>query len=292
MGFLILTVLLSVLLIIIFRLFDRYGVNNLPAIVVNYFVCAGIGSVYAGKLPLAAFENSEAWLPFALLIGLLFITAFFILALTAQKFGIYFTSLMQKTSLIFTVIFAVLYFGDALGVSRGTGIALALLAIYLITRSDRKKPSTVTWTWKLLMLPLVTFLFSGIIDIIFFYLERTKTVVPGDYHFTSFLFGTAGCLGLLPLLLQAIKGTLRMGRKEVIGGILLGIPNFFSIHFYLLAMGALGGALVVPLVSVGTIMCSAIFGYALFREQLTPQNLIGMALAVGAIFLLSTTIQG
>ena len=287
MVYVLVTVLLTVLLSVIFRYYETFGVRNLPAIVVNYFVCAIIGSAFAGKLPHEAFINQEVWVPYAIIISLLFIIAFNILALTIQHFGIYFTALVQKTSLIFTVLFAVLYFGDLLVLKKVIGICCALGAIYLITKRDKSNKSIQQWTLYLILLPLITFAFSGVIDILFFFLERTKRVIPGDTHFVSFLFFMAGSFGLCALLADLLRGKKGIGTKELIAGIALGIPNFFSIHFYILAMGALGGALVVPMVSVGTILFSAIFGYFLFREKLSLLNLCGAALAVFAIILLS-----
>ena len=287
MAYVLITILLTVLLSVIFRYYETFGVRNLPAIVVNYFVCAAIGSAFAGKWPHQAFVNHEVWVPYAIAISLLFIIAFNVLALTIQHFGIYFTALMQKTALIFTVLFAVFYFGDALVLIKVIGILCALAAIYLITRKNKEKKGDQKWTFYLMMLPLVTFAFSGVIDVLFFFLERTHKVIPGDTHFVSFLFFMAGCFGLAPLLLSLLRGKKGIGRKEILGGIALGIPNFFSIHFYILAMGSMGGALVVPMVSVGTILFAAIFGYFLFREKLSVTNLCGAGLAVIAIVLLS-----
>lgn len=290
MFYLVLTVLLTVLLSVVFRYFEKFGVDNFPAIVVNYFVSAGVGSWYAQKIPFVAFSTGETWLPYAMIISLLFIIAFYILARTIQYFGISYTALIQKTSLVFTVLFAVFFFGDKIGIQKISGVLAALAAIYLITKKGSDPSLQKKWTIGLLLLPIITFVFSGVIDVLFFFLERTARVIPGDAHFVSFLFCMAGCYGLLVVLGRGLFLKKWPGKKEIVGGILLGLPNFFSIHFYLLAMGEVGGALAVPMVAVATILMSALVGYFLFQETMSKANLAGIGLAILSIVLLSMTI--
>ena len=79
-----------------------------------------------------------------------------------------------------------------------------------------------------------------------------------------------------------------MTGRDVIAGILLGIPNFFSI-FLLLKMLNQGwnGSLMYPLVNVSVLLLSTMVAVIAFREKLNRLNWIGIGLASAAILIIA-----
>ena len=77
--------------------------------------------------------------------------------------------------------------------------------------------------------------------------------------------------------------------KDILAGILLGIPNYFSIYFQLKALSAFdnNGAIVYPSLNIGIIIGSTLAAVLIFKERLSRVNQVGVALAVVVIFLLS-----
>ena len=73
---------------------------------------------------------------------------------------------------------------------------------------------------------------------------------------------------------------------EVISGILVGIPNYFSSRFLLLSLGSLPAVIVYPAVSVGTIAAVSLAGFFLFGESLSRRKLLAMAVIALALILL------
>jgi len=96
MLFIVLSVVQSVLIFVTFRLFDRYKVGNLQAIVVNYII-ASIFGFLINPVPVHITDlTSFSWFTTALLLGVLFIGTFFMFALSSQKAGVAVTSVPAK----------------------------------------------------------------------------------------------------------------------------------------------------------------------------------------------------
>ena len=100
-----------------------------------------------------------------------------------------------------------------------------------------------------------------------------------------FVFVSAFVTGCIVCLVKGVK----FGRKELIGGLCPGVPNYFSIYFNLKALSAFdnNGAIVYPALNIGIIICSTLLAIVLFKEKLSKLNYIGVLLALVVIFLLS-----
>jgi multidrug transporter EmrE-like cation transporter len=76
--------------------------------------------------------------------------------------------------------------------------------------------------------------------------------------------------------------------RHVAGGLILGVPNYGSMLFLLMALDSgLEGSFVFPVINVGIIIFTTIGAVWLFREHLSNLNRIGIALAVASIALIS-----
>ena len=78
--------------------------------------------------------------------------------------------------------------------------------------------------------------------------------------------------------------------KVWIGGIVLGVINFFALLFILqaLAHSGLPASTVFPLLSIGVILLGTIGSYLIFRDRPSRPQFIGIAVAVIALALLVT----
>ncbi len=281
------TILTNVLLAIIFRCFKTFQINLLPAIIINYIVCAVMGGWWGDTWPTEIIFNTPPWIAYSLTLGCYLIFGFFILAKTIHHYGVGMTSVFQKTSLIITVLYAIIFFGESASVYKITGIIFALLSIYLINRTEVKKEQSII-SRAVALLPALTFVINGLLESTLFHVEAVGIVEGGDYYFISAMFFCAAVFGTIFFTIQYLMGNMSVEWKDMLGGIILGVPNFFSIYFLLAALhGGLGGSIVIPLVNVGIILLSAVVGFTIFQEQLTNRRKVGFSLAVAAIILLS-----
>lgn len=284
MIWLLFSIICSTLIFVIFKYFDKFGVDNLQAIIVNYIVAFTLG------MGLRGFDTSlidipeKNWFWSAFILGIIFIWLFRLMALASQKIGVSVVSITVKMSLVIPVIFGVLYYQESFGLMKIFGISLALMAVYLTTAKDKSQKSSELY----IKLPLILFFGSGIMDTFINY--NQEEVVNVDEHglFTSSIFGMAAVFGTILLLIQHSRNKVKLKLKNVWAGIILGIPNYGSIYFLLRSLNHnnMESSIVFPINNVGIVALSVLVGVFLFSEKLNLKNKIGIALALLSIALL------
>lgn len=275
----------SVLIFIVFKQFKEYKVDNLQAIFVNYLIAFSIGQ-WQNESPHSPLDLAEQpWFASVLFLGFLFISLFRLMAWVSQNYGMATVSVAVKMAVIIPVSFGVIYFGESLGSLKLLGIILALAAVYMTTWQPRKqKGSLAAFAY-----PLILFIGSGFLDVILKYNESELVPKIDQAWFASSIFGMAALFGLVLIIHQAIVQKGGFPLKSVLGGIVLGIPNYGSIYFLLRALGIEGmeSSSIFALNNVGIVFFSALLGYFFFKEKLSRLNIAGIALSILAIVLIA-----
>lgn len=288
MIYLLLSILSSTIIFVVFRLYKKYGVNTLQAIVINYFIACTVG--FFGYIEGSDFSQvpRESWFPGALMLGFLFISVFNLAAITTQKSGLSVVAVATKMSVAIPVLFGIFLYNESTGILKIVGIVLALAAVYLTSIKTREGISIKS---KNLIFPLLVFLGSGIIDTSLKYLETNYVSETDVGLFSSTIFATAGLIGTVILIVQGFMGKLKVSYKNVLGGIALGIPNYFSIYFLVMALRSEGfdSSTIFTMNHVSIVAISTLVGIVLFREKLLPKNWIGLGLAILSIILVANS---
>ena len=285
MIYLALSIASSSLLFVLFKLFDRYKVNTLQAIVVNYVVAFFCGLLYHhSNVSIADFTNNS-WFLGACLLGVLFITIFNVMAITSQRNGLSVASVAGKMSVIVPVIFGIFMYNESVGLQKIFGIVLALFAVYLAS----VKTKAVFSQKKSMLFPFLLFIGSGIIDTSIKYMENFYVPKKDIALFSATIFLMAGILGLLAVGFKAFKKRFIFDVKSLLGGSFLGVFNYFSIYFLLKALQVEGfeSSTIFTLNNVATVMLTTLIGLILFKETIYTKNWIGIALAIISITLVT-----
>ena len=74
---------------------------------------------------------------------------------------------------------------------------------------------------------------------------------------------------------------------DVLFGLGIGIPNYYSARFLLLSLGEVPAMVVYPCFSVGTIIAVALVGAIALREKLNRRKLIALGVILAALVLLN-----
>ena len=284
MFYLLISICISSFLFVIFKLFDVLKVNTFQAIVVNYFVAAVLGFYLSNNSVSFQEIPNQPWFIGAFLLGIMFILVFNVMALTSQKNGLSVASVSSKMSVVIAIVFGVWYYEESLGFIKLSGILLALIAVYL-TSVKEKKETTVKQVS--LLFPILLFFGSGAIDTSLKFIETSFVEEGGVPLFSATIFGCAFILGMTILLYQIVKGTFRFEFKNILGGILLGVPNYFSIVYLLKALSTDGmeSSTAFTLNNVGIVILSTLFGLFIFKEKLIWKNWLGIVIAIVSILL-------
>ncbi|SDB43725.1 EamA-like transporter family protein [Flavobacteriaceae bacterium MAR_2010_188] len=288
MIYLLLSILASTVIFIIFKLINKYEINTLQVIVVNYITACLLG-LSLSKVPFKISNIlTEEWFYGAFFLGILFIIIFNVMALTAQRNGISVASVATKMSVIIPILFGIYVYHESHGPIKIIGILIALIAVYLASVKSEKLIVSIKSLW----LPITVFFGSGIIDTSIKFMQNEYLSQDKFSLFSSVIFFFAGTIGIITLAFQFLTKKNKFNLKSIPAGILLGIVNFSSIYYLLLALSIenLESSTIFTINNVGIVLISTLVGLTLFKEKLYPKNWLGIALAVIAIFLVSITI--
>lgn len=271
-----LSIVFTICLFLFFKEFDRRNIDNLQAITFNY-LSAGLLSLVLGHSGYT-YENvilSNWFLP-TFFLGIFFIVMFNVMALTTQRLGVTVGSLASKMSLIIPVIVALLFQGDNWTLLKILGICIALLSVYLTVKKEEKQSGPI-------YLAIILFLGAGVLDSILSHIQYLYLDNPQSKdYFTTTVFLVAFSVGAILLLLKKQKPTL----KNIVAGISLGIPNYFSIFFVLRSLESMESSIVFPILNIGIVILSALIGWGYYKEHLSKLNWLGVILAISSIYIL------
>ncbi len=280
-----LSILASTGLFVIFKYFQRHNINTLHAIVINYFTAASVGYLsYSGDISIQA-HFAAPWIVGVFILGILFISVFNIMGLTSQRHGLSVASVSGKMSVIIPILFSVLFYRESLSGYQILGIILALISVYL-TATKAKGSSIVSHN---LLLPVLLFFGSGIIDTFLKYLQSTTVSEEDVAIFSAAIFLWAGVLGVFLSLYLSKNEKSSIALKTIIGGITLGVVNYFSLFYLIRAFQykSMESAAVFTINNVGIVGLTTVLGLLLFHEKLSRSNWTGIVLAALAIVLVS-----
>jgi len=270
-----LTIILTTILFLVFKEFLKRDINTHQAITFNYLTAALI-ALFIGDVDYNIYNliNTD-WFYSTIALGIFFIVMFNIMAITTQKLGISISSMASKMSLIIPVIGAVIFQNASIGVYKILGIMIAIISVYL---TFRKSGQTTKPT-----LAIILFLGAGILDMWLDSIRNNFLSSTVDFNlFIVTVFFIAFSVGLI----KVIWDRKRIIKRNIVAGIVLGVPNYFSIYFVLLALKNLGGIYVFPILNIGVVLLSTIISWLFYQEQMSKINWMGIVLACLSILII------
>ncbi|MCE2740100.1 MAG: DMT family transporter [Sphingobacteriales bacterium] len=285
MIYLVLSIVFSTLTVSFFKVFHLKKVNTFQAIVVNYLTCGVIGT-YLAKTPVYSVQFWQApWLLYTVILGFLFISIFYLIALTAQKMSVAASMVSAKLSVVIPVLLAWQFLSESLSLTQIIGILISFIAVFFI--SARSEPNPEHANKEFWFLPILVFLGSGCIDALLKFLESRYIPAYSSDDIVTATFLFAFVFGSLSLLVQQIKLKESIQVKSLAWGLLLGIPNYFSMYFLVETLAVFPASFIFPINNIGIVAFSTVLAFWAFSEKLSVKNYIGLGLAIASILLIS-----
>ncbi len=285
MIYLLLAIFFSSGIAIIFKLFNKYGIHNTQAIIINYLLAVFAGYI-ASRTNLSLSEIvDKSWFYLAIVIGTAFITTFFIYAISSQKAGVAISAVASRMSVLIPVLIGIIVYGEKISIVIFVGVALSLFAFFLILQ----KRSGINVNYKYLILPIILFLGFGFNDSMLKHVQKFYISINEYYIFLTLVFFVALIIGLILFLIENIrsKNRIKLEIKNIGAGVILGVFNFLSTYYFLKGMNFFESAIYFPVLNTGIVTVGAIAGRFLFKEEFTNKNWMGVVLAILAIFMLT-----
>lgn len=285
MIYLLLTILLNTIIFVLFKLFPKYHINTLQAIVVNYITCVVTGSLFLGRFPIGSESIQQPWFSWTILMGGMYISIFNFIAYCTRHFGVTTASVANKLSLVIPVLFSVIMYGDKLSIIIILGILIALPAVYMATKAGNEKVDMHGF-----LLPSLLFLCSGVLDAMTKYVGAAYLAdAEQQAVYPTHVFAVAATAGLMIEIVLILKGKMRLEVKNILAGIVLGVPNYFSIYYLIRFLNDkfMPSSLAIAVNNIGIVLCSALLAILIFKEKLTKVRIWGLVLSVIAILLIA-----
>lgn len=291
MFYLIGSIILTSYLTLAFKVCERYKVNIFQAIVFNYITCVITGSVVNGSFPVNAESMSTPWFKWACVMGILFVSIFNIMGLTTQKIGVAVASVANKLSLIIPVVLSVYLYHETVAGWKLAGVILALVAVVLTCYQGKEQQANKAGTvhkWEY-FLPFILFIGSGLLDALINHVQKQYVTEENSNAYLISGFLSAAIIGFSLLLIQYFSGRQKFAFKHLLAGIIIGIPNYFSIWCLVrfLKQGPWQSSASIPVNNMGIVLFSSVVAWLVFKERLSRINWLGILLSLAAIYLIA-----
>lgn len=294
MIFLIGSIFLSTYLTIAFKICDRLGINTFQAIVFNYFTCLVTGVFINGSVPAYSQNIYQPWFKWAVIMGTGFIISFNLIAFTVKKNGLAIAAVASKLSLIIPFTASIYLYNENAGVFKIAGIGLALLAVVLTLYpakifADKDDTRNSHIDLETIFLPLIVFLATGFLDTLVKYVEKSFLTPSNSNEYLVTTFTVAFLAGFIYLLCLVAAKKIKVQLKALLAGLLIGIPNYFSIWCLMKVLKIYEGSssVIFPVNNMGIVLLSALLAWIVFKEHLSRLNWIGIVLSIFAILMIA-----
>ncbi len=284
---LLLAIVLTSLVYFIFKGFEQFKVQTFQAILVNYLVCVVTGILFTGP---SVVLDDVTHLPgvyffYPLILGVLFLIGFNLIAYSSQKISISLTSVASRLSLIVPVVVGLLIFKTAskdYTNLNNLGIFLVFVAIVFISIPSNKEKLNVQR--KHLWLLPVLFLFGGVIDTLLSYTNELFEQIERQNSLLVMVFFVTFVGGLLATFVFEKK----FRKQDILGGLVLSLPSYFSIHFLMRALSSFNNdsAFVFSITNLSVIGLTTVISMTLLKEKISRLNRFGLVVSIISLLLI------
>ena len=274
---LLLAIASSALIAIIMRLSTNKAPAGKTMLAANYLVCFLLAACYAGFDRL--FPAGNGTLPalgMGVFNGILYLGGFVMMQRSVKKNGVVLSSVFMKLGLLVPMALSIFLFGEMPTVLQIAGFILAVLAIILI--NFKKDGSSATAVGGLLLLLLMN---GGGDAMSKVFEEMGNPALSNQFLFYTFLAAFALCVLLVIFTREKPDIT------SILFGLLIGIPNFFSAKFLLMALQDVPAVIAYPTFSVAGLLVVTLAGVLFFKERLEKRQWVALAIIAAALVLLN-----
>ncbi len=283
MPYLIIAIVFGSLFAILFKIFQKSGVNALQAIGVNYITALILGSM--GNIVVGApVVSAGLWIVPALLAGLFMMGGFVVMNSATRVYGVAVATIAARISFVVPVLCAYWFLGG--NEPEWTASLLVVLSLLLIFyKRDAVVGNINDW-----FLPLLVFLCYGLAN---FFLKMGQQMVAdaggGDADLrmiTTIAFAAALLYTIIYYYwIQPAERREPYEWRNMWAGVLLGVTNMGCTYFLLKSLMVIDAALFYPIYNIAIVSIAVLVGRMCFGERLSWSQYGGIAVAVVAIVL-------
>lgn len=204
--------------------------------------------------------------------GVFFFLAFYLYQKCIRENGVSLSGAFSKLGILLPVFLSIIFWKEYPNNIQAVGITLSILSIIIVNIPSKGE------NFKLNYLLILLFVFGGFAEFSNKLFQNYALVIYKEV-FLFFVFFSAFWISLL----FAFKSTKIIKKKDVLTGIIVGIPNLFSSFFLILSLQEINTSIAFAAYTSGSILLINIFGILLFKEKLKKNELISIFLIIFAL---------
>ena len=276
MIYLILAIASSALISVLMRVSEKYSRSGMAMLAMNYLMCCVLGIAHAGGgqiFPRA--EGMGLTVLLAAVSGILYLAGFVLMQWNIPRNGVVLTATFMKLGVVVPTAVSILVFGESPRATQLIGIALAIGAIFLIQGRGEKGAGSILGLAGVLLAGGGGDVMAKVFD------ETAPANLKNQFLLYIFMVAFVLCVALC-----IAKGQ-KPGVMDMVFGLAIGIPNYYSARFLLLSIGEIPAMVAYPSFSVGTIIVVALAGILCFKEKLNRRKRIALGVILVSLVLLN-----
>ena len=295
--FLIIATVLTAMFSIVFKIYDRKGIDANQGIFFNYLTAFILGTLFSlhGEVVVNPFKSD--WLIDVIVLGLIFMSGMVFLSASTKRVGVAISTVCSRASMVIPIIVSYMFI-EGSAKPKWLLIGLVMIAMFLTIWTD-KPESNHKYTLLDILAPITVFLMFGASNAYLKVLQHRVTVKDTAVGLSEQVINSEISLVTASVFFVAMLlcsySFFKKGEdgkrspillKNVIGGVALGVINYFCTFTLMLAMKTIDSSLLFPIHNIGIVAIGAFVGWLAYGEKLRPHQVLGIVLAAVSIALL------
>ncbi len=290
MPYLLTAIFFGSLFAILFKAFQRKGVDALQAITINYAV-ALIPGIIINTMQKGWDATSYYSIPLlpAFLIGFFMMGGFVTMNYATRSHGVAVSTIAARISFVVPVLCTYLFL-DGKSPDWVATLLVGLSLIFIFTQKrDTSNPKEREWVF-----PILVFICYGLANFLLKYAQQQivtqYTADSSDCDaalrsLTTMTFAAALLCSIIFFLFTSKANHRPITLPNTIAGIVLGICNMGCTYFLLKSLSVIEAALFYPIYNIAIVLIATITGKICFSERLSSWQYAGTTIAIIAIIL-------
>lgn len=279
---LLLTIISSALISILMRLSKTTVRSEMVMFSGNYAVCSLLSAAFGlGQGLPAAWTGAGFAVALGAVSGVLYLASFALLRLNIRRNGVVLAATFMKLGVLVPTLAAVLFYGERPSGTVLPGFLLALVAILVINYPERTDAEQGKANRQGLLLAALLII-GGLGDAMTKVFEADGVPAMKDLYLLC-TFAAAGVCSVA----AAIWTKQRFHAPDLLWGAVIGVPNYFSSRFLLLALNDVPGMVAFPVFNLTVLLIVTLAGRLAFHEKLSLRQYLGLGMILVALVLLN-----
>lgn len=267
---------------ILFKLFACREIDSLQAIAFNYLTGAILGVLLSlGTLSEGIVLSGSDWV-LSVVMGFMFLAAFVLMARSTAKVGVSVTTVAARVALVIPVVCSYLLLPNQIE-PRWGAIIVILLALVMVIWQHKPQQTSTPQKGRVgaFLLPLSVFVLFGANNFCLKWVQNGMSGAGGAGQLSAAIFFFAALIGGAYYLATTPQPAFSW--KALLGGVALGVANFFTTYCMILGLAELPSGVFFPIYHVGIVTLVTLLGVFIFGERLTKIQIVGLGVAVCGI---------